>query len=368
MPPSMPSKKSPATMNIEKHDLPAVDKVERKAVQRYGHQRRRRGTPTMFPIIREYIRDQHGKVRFERLRQAENHLLRFIEIAGDRPLSEYRSADVSAFAKELSERRRLSASTVNGHLSSLSALFNWAIDQEHHALTENPCSGCKLPTGTVVAEQRQQPADKPLTLEQLRAFFEGEETAAGFDTPHKYWVPLIQLHTGARIGEICQLQPPDIVLIGDRIPAFRFVASTARGKSERRVPVHPKLIELGFLAYVAGLVGLATLWPGLIIPRLGSKGQNVGMWLSRHLERHGLKRSGRRTEAFRSTFQHHLRLAGVPETHINALLGHMERKSASTTKKPLWLTQPEDLLNSLAKLDYGINFSPYAGPASARLK
>lgn len=322
----------------------------------------------MFPMIREYIRDQHGKVRFERLRQAENHLLRFIEIAGDRPLPEYLSADVTAFAKELSERRRLSASTVNGHLSSLSALFNWALAQGHPGLMENPCSGCKLPTGTVAAEQRQQPADKPLTLEQLRAFFEGEETAADFDTPYKYWVPLIQLHTGARIGEICQLEPRDITLIGERIPAFRFVASTARGKSERRVPVHPKLIELGLLAYVDGLDGLDTLWPGLIIPRLGSKGQNMGMWLSRHLERHGLKRSGRRTEAFRATFQHYLRLAGAPELHINALLGHMERKSAGAAREPLWQTQPEALLNSLARLDYGIKFSAYVGPGPTGLK
>lgn len=355
-------------MDTEQQSQPPVKKAEGRAVERYGHRRRQRGAPTMFPIIREYIRDQHGKVRFERLRQAENHLLRFIEILGDRPLAEYRSSDVAAFSKELSERRRLSASTVNGHLSSLSALFNWALGQERYALAENPCSGCKLPTGTVVAEQRQQPADKPFTQEQLRAFFEGEETVADFDTPYKYWVPLIQLHTGARIGEICQLEPRDIALLENRIPAFRFVASTARGKSERMVPVHPKLIDLGLLAYVEGVSGLDTLWPGLIIPRLGSKGQNVGMWLSRHLERHGLKRSGRRTEAFRSTFQHYLRLAGVPELHINALLGHMERKSPGTTRKPLWATHPEVLLNSLATLDYGIKFSAYVGAASAKHK
>jgi integrase len=356
-------------MNIEHQSeaqAPKADGADGKVVERYGHRRRQRGVPTMFPIIREYIRDQHGKVRFERLRQAENHLLRFIEIVGDRPLSEYRSSDIAAFSKELSEKRRLSASTVNGHLSSLSALFNWAIGQERYALVENPCSGCKLPTGTVMAEQRQQPADKPLTLEQLQAFFEGNETAADFDTPYKYWVPLIQLHTGARIGEICQLEPRDIALLDGRIPAFRFVASTARGKSERMVPVHPKLIELGLLDYVERLSGLDTLWPGLIIPRLGSKGQNVGMWLSRHMEKHGLKRSGRRTEAFRSTFQHYLRLAGVPELHINALLGHLERKSAGTVRKPLWLTHPDALLNSLTKLDYGIKFSAYTGPASTK--
>jgi integrase len=333
-----------------------------KAVKTHRHRRRQRGAPTMFPILREYIRDQHGKVRFERLRQAENHLLRFIEVAGNRPLSEYRGSDVAAFASELSGQRRLSASTVNGHLSSLSALFNWAIAQKRYAFAENPCSGCKLPAGAVLAEQRQQAADKPFTPEQLRAIFEGEETIAEFDTPHKYWVPLIQLHSGARIGEICQLAPRDIAPLDDRIPAFRFVASTARGKAERRVPVHPKLIELGLLAYVEDLSASDTLWPGLIIPRLGSKGQNVGMWLSRHLARHGLKRSGRRTEAFRSTFQHYLSMAGVPELHINALLGHMERKS--TGGKPLWQTQPAALLDSLAKLDYGIRFCPYAGQAA----
>ncbi|MDD2769853.1 MAG: integrase [Methylococcus sp.] len=311
--------------------------------------------------IREYITAQHGKVRFERLRQSENHLLRFVDIAGDRPLSEYTSSDFTAFSKELSGTRQLSASTVNGHVSSLIALFNWAIAHKLYSLTENPCSGCKLPSNAVYAEQRQQPEDKPFTEEQLRAFFEHDDAIAEFDTPYKYWIPLIQLHTGARIGEICQLKPEDIDTLEGRIPAFRFVASTSRGQALRMVPVHPKLVELGLLHYARSNTDRDTLWPGLIVPRLGSKGQNLGMWLSRRLAKRGLKQNGRRTEAFRSTFQHYLKLGGVADQHIDALVGHAGKNGTGAALKPLWMTEPDALLGSLATLDYGIKFGTYAG-------
>ncbi|QJD31393.1 integrase [Methylococcus geothermalis] len=308
-------------------------------------------------VIRDYVRARHTKVRYERLRQAESHLYRCAEILGDRPIGGYRPDDIRALLSALRNRYALSASTVNGHLGSLSALFNWAIADPHYGLERNPCNGCRLPDESVVAELRQQSADKPFSPEQLKTFFESEAARTGVDTAYKYWIPLIQLYTGARIGEICQLTPGDIVRLPGGIPAFRLVAANARLSGMRKlrlVPVHPRLIALGLLEHAEHLRGRDTLWPGLNIPRLGSKGQNFGMWLNRHLNMLGLKREGRRSDVFRATFQAYLRRAGVAEFYIQALLGLTGRGAGCGSVKPLWETHPDVLLAELARLDYGI--------------
>ena len=68
-----------------------------------------------------------------------------------------------------------------------------------------------------------------------------------------YWVPLIAAYTGARREEICGLETADVE-DEDGIPIFRIRVNARRGiknaQSERRVPIHSHLIELGFLDYV----------------------------------------------------------------------------------------------------------------------
>jgi integrase len=66
----------------------------------------------------------------------------------------------------------------------------------------------------------------------------------------RYWVPLISLFSGARLGEIVQLRIAD-VLEEQSILHFALLdeEEDQRLKNEnsrRRIPVHPKLIELGF--------------------------------------------------------------------------------------------------------------------------
>jgi integrase len=307
-------------------------------------------------VIRDYVRARHNKVRYERLRQAESHLVRCAEILGDRPVGAYRSEDIRILLNELRGAYGLSAATANGYLGSLSALFNWAIAERRYGFERNPCNGCRLPDESVVAELRQQSGDKPLSPEHLKIFFESEHGRKGVNTAYKYWIPLIQLYAGARIGEICRLTPEDIVELPGGIPAFRLVAANARLSVMRKlrfVPVHPRLVALGLLEHARNQRGRDTLWPGLKIPRLGSKGQNLGMWLNRHLNALGLKREGRRSDVFRATFRASLRQAGVAELHVDALLG-LTGSGGGGCAKPLWETHPDVLLRELAKLDYGI--------------
>lgn len=74
----------------------------------------------------------------------------------------------------------------------------------------------------------------------------------------RFWVPLIALFSGMRMNEICQLHAADIHRL-DGVDCF-FVtegpSDSDNGKrlktaaSERLIPIHPALIEMGFMTFV----------------------------------------------------------------------------------------------------------------------
>ncbi len=73
---------------------------------------------------------------------------------------------------------------------------------------------------------------------------------------------MIGLYSGARLNEIGQLTLSHISL--DPVPHFRILHAKNQS-STQDVPIHPKLIELGFLDYVEAIrnAGHITLWPFL---------------------------------------------------------------------------------------------------------
>lgn len=91
------------------------------------------------------------------------------------------------------------------------------------------------------------------------------DAKAGHDAA--YWVPLLGLFTGARLGELCQLTPADVQTV-EGIPAIT-ITDEGDGKTvktdagKRTIPLHPELIRLGFLNYAQRMRDqrAASLWP-----------------------------------------------------------------------------------------------------------
>ena len=98
----------------------------------------------------------------------------------------------------------------------------------------------------------------PFTLDQLRLLF--SEAPWDAPAPHDrfrpgaYWVPLIALFIGARLGEITGLRIMDVEEL-EGIPALRirpYEGHTIKNDGSRRdLPVHSALLQLGLLAFVA---------------------------------------------------------------------------------------------------------------------
>src|SRR5690606_17512930 len=140
---------------------------------------------------------------------------------------------------------------------------NWVVTAGHR--TTNPAKGISKPKS--IARTRE-----PVNNEELRLIFGSSDYQQGlFKYYYQYWAPRIALLSGARINEICQLRTQDILEI-DGVLCFRITGEAGQIKnsaSDRAVPIHSKLIELGLKAYVVRqrAAGETRLFPELAAGR-----------------------------------------------------------------------------------------------------
>jgi len=89
------------------------------------------------------------------------------------------------------------------------------------------------------------------------------------------WVPWLGAYSGARVSELCQLRAGDVVEL-EGIWCMKFdpeAGPLKNSSSERTIPLHPALIDVGFLKFVAG-VGSGPLFPHLQPDKFGKRGGN----------------------------------------------------------------------------------------------
>ena len=171
------------------------------------------------------------------------------------------------------------------------------------------------------------------TPDDLQRLFGTEEFKTKFDTHYKYWVPLLGLYTGARLEEICQLRVEDIKLDKDIwiIDINDDYDKRLKNKNAKRIiPIHPKLIELGFLDRVQylKLAGKDRVFCDLQRGRDGY-GTVASKWFARYRARCGITEDGKVFHSFRHTFIDHLKQKGVAIDKIAALVGHEDQSMTS---------------------------------------
>ncbi|WP_300533674.1 site-specific integrase [uncultured Mameliella sp.] len=202
---------------------------------------------------------------------------------------------------ELNDREQgqaVSTRTVTKQVSVLSSIFNWLVREGH---VESNIWEHLAP-----AKERGRNKRMPFTYTQLQHLIDSplfagcvgikdvrqKSTPGTFKaTGPEYWLPLLGMFTGARLGELAQLETSDVkqaegidfIMItdqgGDR-------ARTVKSKAAiRSVPIHSRLIALGFLEHVAKIsrAGSGRLFPTL---NRNNKGQfaNASRHFSRYLD------------------------------------------------------------------------------------
>jgi len=164
---------------------------------------------------------------------------------------------IAAIAKERG-MKTLDLVTVNKKLSAVSALFSWAKREGY--VEENPV------TGLLYQVDKQKNARPPFTVEQLNIILrsplftgflrDGKEFKKGnFQARDwRFWLPLVCLFTGARLGEIAQLRIEDVRQEGDvhyiEIKHEEKTGQATKNGKNRIAPLHSTLVAIGFVEYV----------------------------------------------------------------------------------------------------------------------
>lgn len=155
----------------------------------------------------------------------------------------------------------------------------------------------------------------------------------------RYWIPLMACYTGMRVAEASQLRPEDFVVV-DEIPCVRIrggvtvtdesgqILGTTRVKtagSRRTIPLHPALLELGLLDYVATRRAEQRewMWDGLIWEVKSGFGRYPSRDFSLLAKAVGVHVPKRKVlHSFRSTLAQALEKAGMEDTLIDRFIGH----------------------------------------------
>jgi integrase len=247
---------------------------------------------------------------------------------------------------------KLSPKSVNAtYLASMSATFKFAIHEQW--MVANPLSGLSVVDPVADADKRD-----PFTTEQLNRIFSGhpwsprEEAPRG--KPLHYWGPLIALFLGMRRGEIAQLAVEDVGIInGVSVILVRSRERLKTTNARRMMPVHPELIRLGFLNYVARrrAAKATQLWEGEQPDSRGKWGDGFSDWFLRLLKDRSVSGTKLTLHSFRHNFQDRLREAGLHGTALGQeLAGRSKGGSTSNNYGSGFPTQM--LAEAIAKVAY----------------
>jgi len=271
---------------------------------------------------------------------------------------------------------KISTANANSYLGNFSTFMNWCVREE--LIGRNPARGLRLPDEVAKRDKRH-----PFSTEQLKLIFnaplfvgceDGDRgyAKAGSIRPRnaRYWVPLIGLHTGMRLNEICQLDTTDVRVV-DGVACICVTTSSLVGSadkklktsgSERFIPLHQTLLELGLIEYAVGQrrAGNAKLFNDIDAGARGVRAVAFSKWFTQFLESICARRNRTSFHSFRHNFRDELRVARVDHDIAMALGGWVGGTSQSSAAAENYgrghrLELLRDAINSLRFTDIDLS-------------
>lgn len=215
-----------------------------------------------------------------------------------------------------------------------SAMFRWALQEKRKwGIDANPF------VGFAQAGDEETPR-RPFAPDELRALLTHPDFATGtFRSTYSFWLIPLAIFTGARLGELAQLDLKDFVEVEgiscidindtDAVEVFTDAGGRkkrVKNKNARRlVPIHRELIQIGLLRHVETLRGRGEhhLFPELSRTRRDGPGHAASNWFQRFRAKAGLSAKQETVfHSFRHLFITTLLDAGTPPHMIAPLVGH----------------------------------------------
>jgi len=306
-------------------------------------------------VLQKYLKNEMSDVRQKTQDKMTSHIEFLIHSIGDININDFTQAHLREYQKKLNEKTKItdgksksiSSVTKNDHLASCKKLFEFAIGFYNSEL-ENYFSNSTI---HFKVKKKQRKIRVPFSTEELLKIFSHKIFMEGkYKYPYQYWAPLLALFTGSRENEIAQLRDIDIIIV-DGIHCISHNLSTPdkmlKGDKEKLIPLHPKLIELGFLDFVELFKNSRYQWEksysshrlfkGLTLDKVrGGYQKNLSRWFNGMYDKRKKRHTGFKYEvdisfpdnemkdfhSFRHTFATAMDEAGIPP-HISYMItGH----------------------------------------------
>ncbi|MDQ2653800.1 MAG: site-specific integrase [Chloroflexota bacterium] len=225
-----------------------------------------------------------------------------------------RSAEEVLKVTEGQDLPRSAPGTVKKELALIKAFWSWACIRED--LSVNAMDAAKPPETGSAKDKRRPFTDAEIAA--LRPLIEAQKD----HRPERYWVTLLCAYSGARLEEMAQLRKKDVVKI-DGVWCVRIssdAGSVKNESSERDLPIHSRLLKLGFLEFVEAAKGVRLFGND---EREAKVGAPISKWFAWELDKLNLaERNKKGMHSFRHTMRDKLRRAQVDAVTRREILGH----------------------------------------------
>jgi len=228
------------------------------------------------------------------------------------------------------KRPKAKAPTTAKKLTLLKAIMAWSLKKDR--IDYNPAQGLETGHKHQPDARRQMTSAEARTLFSLPIFTDpsGWKFDREISDATVAWVGLIGLVSGSRLGEIAQAHVKD-VLEDEGHVALSITASDDGGHeqrvktpgSQRVIVVHPLVVSLGFLDYVAALraSGSTLLFPDVAVESGALRTKEVSRRLNQLVDE-VLTRKELVFYSLRHTFKARARAAGVSPDMERQMTGH----------------------------------------------
>jgi integrase len=360
--------------------------VDRNAEETNPSQTSCRAAPAeLFSSLIEKYLDETSRARewpVKTILRKRSELREFMEIAGDKPVNAYAQVDGVEFkdiqlalpinrqrppfkglgrveVAEMATKLRMEGThvellnpiTIKDKLGTVALFFAWAKARDSSVV--NPVADQRV---EVRRNKRGGKKRHPWTIDELNRMFAAPVFTGCRSLRHwkqpgivvlrdsaKYWVPLIALFSGLRLGEIIQMQVADVKTL-EGIQYFDVTPvgfedadeegddptdekSLKTASSRRAVPIHTTLLDLGFDDFLASQreKGESRLFPEFTRAQDdGSWSKRFSKYFKRFRESIGVTRRGVKFHSLRHNVEDALRNADVRKEVRDAIQGHSE--------------------------------------------
>jgi len=279
----------------------------------------------------------HGDMPLAAIRKRQAR--QFREALQDVPVKQFRIGklrtatlpELAAWGRERANAQKIGAGTINKLLGALQSVCRWARREE---LVPDDWTD-PFADMRVDGDESER---APFETKELRAIFgspvftEGHHPDGGKGEA-AFWLPLLALFTGARLGELAGLRASDVVQDASVGQVCIYIIADAKAgkrlktkQSARAIPVHSQLTELGFLKFVAAEAKArgerAWLFPQVAPGTTGARA--FSKWFGRYVGAQGVTDTAKVFHSFRHNFTDALRVADVADGVSRALVGHTQ--------------------------------------------